>query len=985
MKKLICIFFALLFGVASISAQNKTAKGQGVTLKGVITEYGTDAPLEMVTVNLPEYGLWATTNSKGQFTINRVPKGTTTLKISCLGYQGQDMTLKIEMDMENLKFKLKEDNLTLSSVTVTAQESKSAATTTRMMEKQAIEHLQVVNATDILSLLPGGTTTKNSLTDASVISLRGDDAVTGGFGTAVMMDGIKLSNNASMLTFDDTKRIFQSNDLSNKLTGVDTRFLAASNIESVEVITGVPSVEYGDMTSGMVLINTKRGKTPYTATISINPKTKQFSASKGFELGNDKGIMNISAEYAKAFSNPVSRYTTYYRNNYSVNYVRTFNKTGRPLKVDLTLAGGFAKQHAKQDPDAYKNTWQKQNQSNLRFGADVKWLINAPWITSLEGKGSISYENGTEKENDFYAYSTIIPGYSSLENGYYEMAYLPNNFYYLTTNDSKPFDASLGLKATWNRKFGTVNNNMKLGVDWANSQNMGDGISYLATNSSTNVSYPGISMNGGVRDRSYKEIPALNTYSAYLEDVASIPFGQTMVTAVAGLRAERQHLRNMQYNNPSALSPRFNLKWSLMREKRSGFLRSFTIRGAWGQLTKLPSLGILYPLDNYRDIVVYSKNYNTSNYFYAVNTQVYKNQENKDLKWAKNRNIELGFDVNLGGVKVSAIYFNNKAKNTYTTTTDYAPYAYVRTNEQTSVPANPSFRIDNSTGDVFVTDLDNPTAGETLLPKSVLDTTFVGNTKANNLQPITTQGIELTIDFGTIKPLRTSVIADARYEYTKNLDTRLVEYYASGLPHSTLGAQGRSYQFVAYYVGSNMNRVATYNGSKKDFINANVTFVTHIPEIRLTISTRIEAQFYERDRNLTYYNGKEWAYLVDDSGNRVSGSVYHQKQYITGAWPVAYKTLDGTVRPFTEKEASDPVYASLISYRSSKSTYVTDGNGPYFSANISITKEIGKIASISFFANNCSRSMHRIKYWSTGMYQMKNANFTYGATLRLKF
>src|SRR5574344_1973197 len=984
MKKLICIFFALLFGVASISAQNKTAKGQGVTLKGVITEAGSDAPLEMVTVNLAEYGLWATTNSKGQFTISRVPKGTTTLKIACLGYQNLEMTLKIEMDMENLKCKLKEYNLTLSSVTVTAQESKSAATTTRMMEKQAIEHLQVVNATDILSLLPGGTTTKNSLTDASGLSLRGDDAGTGGFGTGVMMDGIKWSNNASMLNFDQAKSIFNSTDMTNNLTGVDTRFLAASNIESVEVLTGVPSVEYGDMTSGMVLINTKKGKTPYTATISINPKTKQFSASKGFELGNDKGIMNISAEYAKAFSNPVSRYTTYYRNNYSVNYVRTFNKTGRPLKVDLTLAGGFAKQHAKQDPDAYKNTWMKQNQSNIRFGADVKWLINAPWITSLEGKSSISYEDNTQKENDFFAYSTIVPGYQSLESGYYETAYLPNSFYYLTTEDSKPFDASLSLKATWNRKFGTVNNNMKLGAEWTNSQNTGSGVTYLATNSKDNTSYPGVSMEPYYRNRSYNEIPALNTYSAYLEDIASIPFGQTMVTAVAGLRAERQHLRNMQYDNPSAFSPRFNLKWSLMREKRSGFLRAFTLRGAWGELTKLPALGILYPLNNYRDIIVYSKNYNTSNYFYAVNTQVYKNQENKDLKWAKNRNIELGFDVNLSGVRVSAVYYNNKAKNTYTETTDYVPYAYVKTNEQTSVPVNPSFRIDKSTGDVFVTDLDNPTAGETLLPKSVLDTTFVGNTITNNLQPITTQGVELTIDFGTIKPLRTSVIADAKYEYTKNLDTRLVEYYASGLSHSTLGAQGRSYQFVAYYIGG-MNRVATYNGSKKDFINANVTFVTHIPEIRLTISTRIEAQFYNRSRNLTYYNGKEWAYLIDDSGNKVSGSVYHQKQYLSGAWPVAYKTLDGTVKPFTAKEAADPVYASLLSLSNNKNTYVTEGNGPYFSANISITKEIGKIASISFFANNCTRSMHQTKFWSTGMRYVKTANFTYGATLRLKF
>lgn len=977
MKKLICIFFALLFGVASISAQNKTAKGQGVTLKGVITEAGSDAPLEMVTVNLPEYGLWATTNSKGQFTISRVPKGTTTLKIACLGYQNMEMTLKIEMDMENLKFKLKEDNLTLSSVTVTAQENKSAATTTRMMEKQAIEHLQVVNATDILSLLPGGQTTKSSLTDAAVISLRGDAGVSNGFGTAVMMDGIRLSNNGSM-----------SGQFSSSSTkgyqGVDTRFLAASNIESVEVITGVPSVEYGDMTAGMVLINTKKGKTPFTATISLNPNTKQFSVSKGFELGADKGVMNVNVEYAKAFQNPVSRYTTYYRNNYSLNYVRTFNKTGRPLNVDLTVAGGWAKQNAKQDPDAYANTWSKQNQNNVRFGGNVKWLINAPWITSLEGKASISYENGKTQQNDYYANATITPAYKSLEDGYYETGYLPISYYYLTTDDSRPFDAAVSLKASLNKKIGKVNNNAKIGLEWTNSQNLGDGLTYLTTNSKTGISYPGLSRSSSNRDRSYKDIPALNTYSAYLEDVISVPLGKTVFTGVLGLRAERQALRGMSYDNPSAFSPRFNGKWSLMRERREGFLRAFSIRGAWGQLTKLPSLGILYPLNNYRDILVYSKNYGNNNYCYVANTQVYKNEPNTNLKWAKNRNIEVGFDVNLGGIKVSAIYYNNKAKNTYTVTDDFVSYAYVKTNEQSSIPTRPSFRVDNKTGDIYVTDLDNTGAGESLLPKALLDTTFVKNTKANNLYPITTQGVELTIDFGTIKPLRTSIIADARYSYTKNMDNRLTEVYYSGLSHSTLGAQGRSYQFVGYYVGGTSNYV-TYNGSKQDGIRANLTFVTHIPEVRLTISTRIEADFYSRSKNLTYYNGKEWAYLVDANGKKISGSVYEQKEYRTGVWPIAYKTFDGKVKPFTATEAADPAYASLIGSSNNSITYIENGRGPYFSANISITKEIGRYASISFYANNCTNSIHRVRYWASGSYTMMYPSFSYGATLRLKF
>lgn len=975
MKKLICFVFSLLIGVAGVFAQSKSAQGQLFTIKGTVTEFGTETPIEMATISLPEYGLWATTNSKGEFTIARVPKGSTNVKVMCLGYQTMEMPVQIQRNVENLQFRMREDNLSLSAVTVTAKENKNAATTSRTMEKQAIEHLQVVNATDILSLLPGGQTAKPSLTETSYFNLRGD--VTNGFGTAVMMDGIRLSGNSSMKGIDPY--------MGNNVSGVDTRFIAASNIESVEVVTGVPSVEYGDMQTGMVIINTKKGRTPFTATVSLDSKTKQVAVTKGFELGKDKGIININAEYAKAFKNPVSRYTTYYRNNYGANYMKTFNKERRPVNLNVTLEGGWAEQKAKKDPDAYANTWSSMKQNNFRFGSSVKWLINAPWITSFEGKASLSFLDGIEKTNEFYSYATALPSYTSKQDGYYETGYLPSSFYYLTDDDSKALDMSAEIKATLNKKIGNVNNNIKIGFSWSNSSNVGDGVTYRVTDGTTGAVSTGLSKDGD-RERPYSDTPALNNYSAYLEDVTTIPVGKGAITAVAGVRAEALHLKGMSYDNASAFSPRFNLKWRMMREKRTGFVRQFTLRGAWGNLTKLPTLGILYPIDNYRDILVYSQNYGTNNsVYYVSNTQVYKTQNNEKLKWASNRNIEVGFEANIGGIRMSAIYYNNKAKNSYMYSDDYVAYSYVKSDMQTAIPSNPKFRVDSSTGDIYVTDADNPSGGETLIPKSVLDTTFVKNTKADNMRPITTQGVELTFDLGTIKPIRTDVLVDASYSYTKNRDLKLNQEYRSGLSHSVLGASsGRSYQYVGYYVGE-QGISRTYNGYWKDQFRANVTFVTHFPEIRLTISTRIEAQFYNRSRNITYYNGKEWAYLMDDAGNKVSGSVYHQKEYATGAWPVAYKTFDGTVRPFTQEQADDPAFSSLISTTTSRTAYITDGNGPYFSANISITKEIGKIASISFYANNCTNSIHKVRNWATGYYMAKYATFTYGATLRLKF
>ena len=64
---------------------------------------------------------------------------------------------------------------------------------------------------------------------------------------------------------------------------------------------------------------------------------------------------------------------------------------------------------------------------------------------------------------------------------------------------------------------------------------------------------------------------------------------------------------------------------------------------------------------------------------------------------------------------------------------------------------------------------------------------------------------------------------------------------------------------------------------------------------------------------------------------------------------------------------------------------------PYFSMNLSITKEIGDIASISFYANNFFNNLSRIYSTRSGTWSVPNTgsslipNFYYGLTLRLKF
>ena len=158
-----------------------------------------------------------------------------------------------------------------------------------------------------LPLLPGGKTKVPDLTTNNVFSLRDGGSTVGNatFGTAVAVDGIRIGNNASF----------------GNMSGIDTRSIAVTNIASVEVITGVPSAEYGDLNSGMVNIRTKKGKTPWEVLLAINPRTEQFSFSKGLPLGNDKGTINISGEWTKATRKLSSPYTSYTRRGGSLQTI----------------------------------------------------------------------------------------------------------------------------------------------------------------------------------------------------------------------------------------------------------------------------------------------------------------------------------------------------------------------------------------------------------------------------------------------------------------------------------------------------------------------------------------------------------------------------------------------------------------------------------------------------------------------------------------
>ena len=339
MRKLLLLLFTLIPAVVW---------AQRYDLSGRVLVKGTDKPIAQAVVELPQAGLWAVADGDGNFTVKGVPKGATRFVVSCLGYATTETELDVRAGMGRILLYAPEDNLKLESVVVTAKEAPNAMATSRTIGGNAIDHLQMVNASDISSLLPGGKTINPDLTKDNVFSLRSGGSAAGNasFGTAVEVDGVRISTNASL----------------GEMSGASTRNIASTNIESVEVVTGVPSAEYGDISSGVVKISTRKGKTPYTLVLSTNPRTKQISASKGFDLGTDRGVLNSSVEYTRAMKNPTSPYSSYSRTGIALNYQNTFAKV---LRFNFGVTTNIGGMNTEDDPDAQMEAFEQRIRKRL--------------------------------------------------------------------------------------------------------------------------------------------------------------------------------------------------------------------------------------------------------------------------------------------------------------------------------------------------------------------------------------------------------------------------------------------------------------------------------------------------------------------------------------------------------------------------------------------------------------------------------------------
>jgi len=966
---------------------------RSLSISGTVADRHSGEPIPFVAVYLGDDEKLVLTTLEGKFHIEGITTSSATLHFECLGYEKKTLHVDLSYgEATDLKIRLGEANLELREVTVTAQRKTQESSSSFLIDRTALDNQQILNLSDVTTLLPGGKTVNPSLINDTRISLHSGEAEKGNaaFGTAIEMDGIRMQNNASM----------------GETTSASTRTINSTNIESVEIVTGIPSVEYGDLSNGIVKVKTRRGKTPWTINMAVNPHTYQMGASRGFSLR--KGILNASWEYAHSFSDLASPHTAYKRNNLSLNYQQPFRLAGSPLYLNTGLSANLGGYNSESDPDAFADTYRKQRDYAFTGRIELDWQLDKPWISRLQYLASISYSDRRSESKSNESSSTTQPYLHGCDAGYFiateydsdpnaPVILGPTGYWYVKRyTDSKPLSYSMKLKAEQVSHLSDHTQNRVLaGLDWMGSGNEGRG-----------TYYDDLRYAPSWREYRYDELPYLNNIAIYVEDKLTMPVGSiSRFQLTAGLREDLTIISGSNYGTVGSLSPRFNGRLAVWQDKER-FVRSLSFYGGWGKSVKLPSFEVLYPSPNYTDRLSFASTSTADGTaFYAYNIIPTQACYNKELKWQYTYQSEIGTDIDTRVAHITLSAYYNKTFRPYIATSLFSPYSY-RFTDQTSLSGMTTpaeyrrYDIDRQNGFVSLTDIRD---GSSQYLEGIERRTYNQNIKYVNGSPIERAGIDYIIDFKPIAALQTSFRLDGNFYHYYGVEHTLIASLPEGAQQS---ADGQPYPYIGYYEGtsaygaSSTAYATTANGSLTHQANLNLSIITHIPRIRLVIAMRLESSLYDYRRALSEGDADSRG-IVLDSAEEYFGNPYESsvRDHYVAVYPRYYSSWENPEEliPFTEKllwaRDHDASLYNDLTKLVVKTNYAYNFNpdriSAYFSANLNITKEIGDFVSVSFLANNFLNSLQKVKssrtelrttIYNTGYI----SPFYFGLSLRIK-
>ena len=855
------------------------AEGQDY-FSGKVQDAATREPL--VGVAITQGQSWALTDSLGRFRIKANASSAATF--TSLGYK----TLRASL-VQGATYRLQPDVFYIREVVVTAQENHGLTSATKIGQ-DAISHIQPSSVADLLELLPGGVSRDPSFGSPKVVNLRAAgslsaDYATSALGTRFTIDGKPVLNDANLQYTPAYSNL--GSDFVN--LGTDMRTIPTEDIESMDVVRGIASVEHGDLTSGLIQIKRRRGGNDIRLRFKSDMSSKLFYAGKGWEWGgSEKRTVNVGVNYLDSRSDPRNLRQNYKRLTASLRGSRTWNSSDKFLSVltaNLDYTGSFDDQKSDKDLDEFDGipaeTYKSTN-NHIDLGAD--WTLSAKndesLFRSMVLTSSFSYGHDVIDRWKNVILTSEEPISVSRVPGEFDAIMVPTRYQATLIVDGKPFYAYLRAVSRWR----LLGQNVMAGAEWTFDKNFGEGSVF-------DVLRP-FSTGSNTRPRAYKEIPSDSNIAIFAEENGKAALGGFGLEWSAGIRAGFMPglSRDYSMSGKVAIDPRANLRLNFPETVIGGYKLEAGIYGGAGMHTKFPTMDMLYPQLQYRDKIQLNywpveKELRRINFLvYTIDTTPYELGPARNLKW------EIGADASWNGWTASFDFFTEDMTSGFRGGSDYMRVV-AKDYDETA--------IDKSS-------LTGPPSTENL--PYVLDTNLVAYGLATNGSRTLKRGVEYTFTSPRIPVVNTRVTVNGAWFKTRYMNSQ------PEWERPSVVINGKNYPYIGLY---DKNDSRMY-----DSFNTNFLLDTQVPSLGLIFTTSFQC---------VWFSGQQ--YEADDSR------------------PVAYLDKDLKMHPFTDESDADGILHRMV--REFSSSLLEYRSEPfYMNVNLKISKTLLREKAVaSLFVN----------------------------------
>jgi hypothetical protein len=797
------------------------AAAQAVVV-GRVTDAATGAPVRGAVVQLEGAPAGVVSDSAGRYLLMGVAPGPQVLRADHLAYATTRLGINVpargtlEQDLQ-----MAETALRLQGIAVTADRAGRARGelgTASVVGEEAIRQRTAASLAGVLELVPGMTLQSPGLQSVSQVSLRsvatsGTTATTTGttaaalasFGTLIVVDGVPMSNNANMQALGPAAELAFATSAGG---GIDLRSIAAATIERVEVIRGVPSARYGDLTQGAIIVDTRTAAIAPELLVRYDPFGGEASTVGGWTFRDDRHAAGFSLNLARTRTQPGMSDDDATRIAAQFRHRVTGGADGR-LMLDTRIDGFQLLDDRPENPNVRANRESWSRDRGLRVSERARLVL---------GSGDeVSYSGAfTRFEQRSFTASQRLRGpqpfTDRLTEGRAEGRFVTGEYRAEVAVDGAPNFLYNRVEFLGQRGWGGVRHELRAGGEFRREWNSGPGYQF-------DMEFPPqISFNavqGYDRPRRYDAVPPMAVSAVYVDDRMSRTLaGDVVLNLQVGGRVDVLHEGGWWLSGArdAVLQPRVNAELIPVPWLR--------LRGGWGRTAKAPSLAQLHPGPQYHDVVNVNWYSNDPAERLAVLTTFIKDRTTPSLGLSRATKSEAGIELALGNTVLQFVAFSD------------------RIDGGVGLRQSPEFVLRDRYA------LSGSTSGAGVPPRIIeppthTDTVPVLVARPDHILTQENRGLELTAHLPEIRALRTRLELQGAWSRTRVRNDGL--YF------------GRADIFSNFQLRDNIARVPYWRGGVEDGERGLLIYrlIHHQPALGLVVTAVVQHNIHDEAQDLT--------------------------------------------------------------------------------------------------------------------------------------